>query len=109
MRRALVAAFVIALMACGPKPPPQTPAATARPTPTATPDAPAPLLGHVTRAQLKAYEPWAIFWEQIYKPDPAAVESIKHDAKDVTTLLVMGTWCPDSKREMPRYFATMDA
>jgi thiol-disulfide isomerase/thioredoxin len=26
----------------------------------------------------------------------------------VTVLLVMATWCPDSKRELPRFFAIMD-
>jgi|SRR5262245_43729238 len=120
MRRLVVAALAFALAGCGPKvppaapgAPPPAPAASPTPVPAATrtppPDTPEPLLGHVTRAQLKAYAPWALFWEQKYVPDPAAVASIKHDAGDVTTLLVMGTWCPDSKREMPRYFATMDA
>jgi len=42
-------------------------------------------------------------------PDTESVTSIKRDAKGLSVLLVMGTWCPDSKREMPRYFATMDA
>jgi hypothetical protein len=111
MRRFLPLLFVAALAACGPKGAPATPAsgampAAAAPAPTPTP---APLLGHVTRAQLKAYQPWALFWAQDYKPDAAAVASIKQDAKDITTLLVMGTWCPDSKRELPRYFATTDA
>jgi thiol-disulfide isomerase/thioredoxin len=123
--RAAVFAFVALVAvgsasACGPKSAPATPApaptqspvpaVTTTPTssPAATP-APAPLLGHVTRAQLKAYEPWALFWEQPYVPDPVSVASIKSQAKDLEVLLVMGTWCPDSKREMPRYFATMDA
>jgi thiol-disulfide isomerase/thioredoxin len=26
----------------------------------------------------------------------------------VTVLLIMATWCPDSKRELPRFFAIMD-
>jgi thiol-disulfide isomerase/thioredoxin len=42
-------------------------------------------------------------------PDPAAVAIIKANAKGVTVLMIMATWCPDSKRELPRYFATMDA
>ena len=97
-------AVVVAAMAiaCAPKAAP--PAASSTPAPT-----PAPLLGHVTRAELKAYPPWALFWEQAYVPDAASVATIKTEAKDVTTILVMGTWCPDSKRELPRYFATMDA
>jgi thiol-disulfide isomerase/thioredoxin len=101
--RALALACVLSLAAaCGPKVAPAAPAAAPSPTP-------APLLGHITRAQLKAYEPWALFWEQPYVPDPQAVASIKKDAKGINILLVMGTWCPDSKRELPRYFATADA
>jgi thiol-disulfide isomerase/thioredoxin len=110
--RALVLACVVSLaVGCAPKNAPSAPAAKAgTAAPAATPvAAPAPLLGHVTRAQLKAYAPWALFWEEVYRPDPAAVLSIKQNAKDLYILLVMGTWCPDSKRELPRYFATMDA
>ena len=123
MKRVAVMVLTLALCACGPKTPPAAPAATSppavsapasspTPTPAAarpTPERPAPLLGHVTRAQLKAYAPWSLFWEQPYVPDAESVTSIKRDAKGLSVLLVMGTWCPDSKREMPRYFATMDA
>ncbi len=35
--------------------------------------------------------------------------TIKANAKDVTVLLILGTWCGDSKRDVPRYFAVMDA
>jgi thiol-disulfide isomerase/thioredoxin len=42
-------------------------------------------------------------------PDPAAIAAIKSSARDVTVLLIMATWCPDSRRELPRYFAIMDA
>jgi thiol-disulfide isomerase/thioredoxin len=58
---------------------------------------------------LKTYAPWALLWEQPYVPDPAAVAAIKACPKNYTALLIMGTWCPDSKREVPRFFATMDA
>ena len=116
--RAGAFAFVVALVAvgtasaCGPKSAPATPSApasTPAPVPAVTTPPAAPLLGHVTRAQLKTYEPWALFWEQPYVPDAASVASIKSQVRDLEVLLVMGTWCPDSKREMPRYFATMDA
>jgi hypothetical protein len=88
--------------------PPAAPAPVASPAP-AAPAAPAPLLGYVTTAELKAYAPWALLWEQPYVPDPSAVAAIKACPKDYTILLVMGTWCPDSKREVPRYVATAAA
>ena len=77
--------------------------------PAARPPAPLPLLGHVTRAALHGYEPWTAVWERPYTPDPAAVAAIKTHATGVSVVMVMATWCPDSKRELPRYFATMDA
>lgn len=127
---AVIAAFIF-VAGCGPKAAPASPAPPPKPAPaaspvpappgparspipsatpaTTTPAAPAPLLGHVTHADLRVYGPWALLWEQRYVPDPAAVAAIKAHAKDFTVLLVMGTWCPDSKRELPRYFATMEA
>src|SRR5512140_1339038 len=121
------AALVIAMCsvaACGPKAAPQPAAPVPAPTPPpappptaaptsspapAAPATPAPLLGHVTPAELRAYAPWALLWEQPYVPDSAAVAAIKAIPKNYTILLVMGTWCPDSKREVPRYFATAAA
>jgi len=81
------------------------------PPPTAPrPPAPLPLLGHVSRADLTAYDSWKpLFAAAPYVPDAAAVTTIRSSAQNVTVLLIMATWCPDSKRELPRYFAIMDA
>jgi len=74
------------------------------------PPAPPPLLGHLSRPDLGAYESWkTLFAAAPYVPDVSAVTTIKAGAQDVTVLLIMATWCPDSKRELPRYFAIMDA
>jgi thiol-disulfide isomerase/thioredoxin len=72
------------------------------------PPAPAPLLGHVTREQIRAYESWKPLFVEPYQPDPGALAAIKANASDVTVLLIVATWCPDSKREVPRFFAIMD-
>jgi thiol-disulfide isomerase/thioredoxin len=82
--------------------PTEAPAAPARP------QAPEPLLGHVTRDQVRAYAPWQPLFAEPYVPDSAAAAAIKANAEGVTVLLVMATWCPDSRREMPRFFAIMD-
>ena len=71
--------------------------------------APAPLLGHVTREELRTYEPWKPLFVEPYAPDAAAIAAIKANANGVTVLLIVATWCPDSKREVPRFFAIMDA
>lgn len=72
------------------------------------PPAPAPLLGHVTREQLRAYESWKPLFVEPYVPDAAAITAIRANADGVAVLLVVATWCPDSKREVPRFFAIMD-
>lgn len=36
------------------------------------------------------------------------MDAIKSNSPGVTVLLIMATWCPDSKRELPRFFAIMD-
>jgi len=72
------------------------------------PPAPAPLLGHVTREQIRAYESWKPLFVEPYAPDAAAIAAIRTRAGDVTVLLIVATWCPDSKREVPRFFAIMD-
>jgi len=72
------------------------------------PPAPAPLLGHVTREQVRNYASWQSLFAQPYAPDPGGIATIKANADSVTVLLIMATWCPDSKRELPRFFAIMD-
>jgi len=68
-----------------------------------------PLVGHVTRAQLGDYAPWTPVLAQTYAPDPAAIASIKAAVRDVTVLAIVATWCPDTRRELPRFFTIMDA
>jgi len=93
-----------------PSTPAASPTAAGAPATAPKPPAPPPLLGHVSRADLKAYESWkSLFAAAPYVPDPAAIAAIKSSARDVTVLLIMATWCPDSRRELPRYFAIMDA
>ena len=96
-----------------PSVPAQSPAAAQQPQGTTAPKptAPPPLLGHLTRADLQAYESWeSLFAPQTpYVPGAASIATIKAHARGVTVLLIMATWCPDSKREVPRYFAIMDA
>ncbi|RPJ70852.1 MAG: hypothetical protein EHM24_14255 [Acidobacteria bacterium] len=74
----------------------------------ARPPAPAPLTGHVTRSALENYETWKALRAEDYTPEPAAVQAIAARGRDVDTLAVVATWCPDSKRDVPRYFKILD-
>ncbi len=43
-----------------------------------------------------------------YKPDSATVEFLKENLKGKNILIVMGTWCSDSRREVPRVIKILD-
>jgi thiol-disulfide isomerase/thioredoxin len=85
-------------------------AAAAAPPPPASsrPPSPEPLVGHVTRAALEDYEAWKTLRAQDYTPDAAAVKTIGQRGRDVRVLAIVATWCPDSKREVPRFFKIYD-
>lgn len=88
-------------------------AASGAPTSAAAPAAsgrsvPAPLTGHVSRGALEDYETWKTLRGQDYVPDAEAVKTIADRARDVDVLLILATWCPDSKREVPRFFRIYD-
>ena len=85
---------------------PDAPPAAARPA--APAPAPAPLTGPVTRAALEDYETWKTLRAQDYTPDAAAVKTIAERGQDVRVLAIVATWCPDSKREVPRFFKIYD-
>lgn len=51
---------------------------------------------------------WKALRAQDYTPDPEAVKTIGARGGDVDVLLVLATWCPDSKREVPRFFKIYD-
>lgn len=44
-----------------------------------------------------------------YEPAPEAMETIEGNISEVDEIVVyMGTWCPDSKREVPKFFRILD-
>lgn len=62
----------------------------------------------MTRAAVENFETWLALRAQDYTPDPAAVRTIADRSGDVKVLLILGTWCKDSKREVPRFFKILD-
>ena len=75
------------------------------PTPTATPH---PLTGKVTRTDVQGAVGWETLKGEDYSPDASLVKAIQENTGDVKVLLFLGTWCGDSKREVPRFFKLMD-
>lgn len=43
-----------------------------------------------------------------YNPDSVTVKEIAYNYDDVKTTIVMGTWCSDSREQVPRFFKVMD-
>ena len=44
-----------------------------------------------------------------YALNKEAVQGIKNDSKNLSIKLFMGTWCKDSRREVPRIYRILDA
>lgn len=108
--------LTVLLAACAPavtptpSPPSPTPvtgqapaSAAAAPSPTVV-----PLTGKVSRKALEAHPGWEALRAQDYAPEAAAVEKLRAASANLEVLAFVGTWCPDSKREVPRLLKLMD-
>ncbi len=51
---------------------------------------------------------WFNFEYNNYLPDSIIVEQLKGIEQDYRITLVIGTWCSDSKREIPRFYKILD-
>lgn len=45
---------------------------------------------------------------KFYRPDTNAMAQLKEFDKDYSIVIVMGTWCSDSRREVPRFYKILD-
>ena len=43
-----------------------------------------------------------------YEPDSVVIEQIKSFSDSINIQIFMGTWCSDSRREVPRFFKVID-
>ena len=69
------------------------------------------VLGYFTRDRLETYphDSWMTEGYYDYAPQSVFLNSLLDLRWDnVTVTLVMGTWCPDSRREVPRFLRIMD-
>jgi hypothetical protein len=63
----------------------------------------------VTRAEVESFDDvWKTLRAQDYEPDPSAVATIRQRSADVEVFIVLGTWSPDARRELPRFFKIAD-
>ncbi len=69
------------------------------------------LLGYFNPAQLtrEPYSSWYYKGFDNYQPGTEAINKLLDiNTKDLTIKIVMGTWCPDSRREVPRFMKILD-
>ena len=69
------------------------------------------LLGYFNPSQLKVFphESWYIKGFNAYQPDSEATGRLVNLIDSgLTITIVMGTWCPDSRREVPRFMKILD-
>jgi thiol-disulfide isomerase/thioredoxin len=67
------------------------------------------LIGEIKRSDLEKspYDLWFIPNYKEYNPDGFLCEVILYSQPD-KIVIVLGTWCSDSKREVPRFFRVFD-
>jgi hypothetical protein len=69
------------------------------------------LLGYFNQGQLKREPHSAWFYKGYdeYRVNPDAMKSLEGiDSEGLTIKVVMGTWCSDSRREVPRFMKVLD-
>ena len=69
------------------------------------------LLGYFNRDRMTfpPHSEWYIKGYDGYQPDSGFLNRLRNTAKDDLTIkIVLGTWCPDSRREVPRFMRIID-
>lgn len=69
------------------------------------------LLGDILPARFldPPHSEWYMSGYRDYNPDLAFMKELREtDISDLTITIVLGTWCPDSRREVPRFMKIVD-
>lgn len=68
------------------------------------------LLGHISKSDLlqSPYVTWYVENDRNYQVDRAALSGLDELLAGVEIKIVMGTWCHDSKREVPRFYKILE-
>lgn len=69
------------------------------------------LLGKVNKDRLDStpYNDWFSANYNSYQPIEATTNQIKDELSEYTIIAFLGTWCGDSKREVPRFYKVLEA
>lgn len=69
------------------------------------------LLGKIDKNGLtqNSFAKWFVPNYEKYKTDTETINSIKKELKKYSITAFMGTWCGDSKREVPKFYKVLEA
>ncbi len=77
-----------------------------------TPEKGSPLLlGKINKEVLseKSYSEWFIPNYESYTPNMVDIAGLKENLSEYTITVFFGTWCGDSKKELPRFYKILDS
>lgn len=68
------------------------------------------LIGYCTREAFQdtAFKDWFDEQYNSYQPDYETIDQLEGKLDDVTITIVMGTWCSDSKEQIPAFYKILD-
>lgn len=66
------------------------------------------LVGWLNEEQLMRALPAYVQGKATYEPDAEAVAALQKLTAEIEVLVFLGTWCPDSEREVPRFLKIME-
>ena len=68
------------------------------------------LIGFVNKASFNedSYSKWFDQEKKLYQTDSQTITSLKEKLKGIKIKGFLGTWCGDSRREIPRFFKILD-
>lgn len=69
------------------------------------------MLGKITKDGFTAnsFNSWFTPNYEAYQPDEKLIKKLKRKLKKYTITVFMGTWCGDSKKEVPRFYNVLEA
>ncbi|MBI5662326.1 MAG: thioredoxin family protein [Ignavibacterium album] len=68
------------------------------------------LIGYCTREAFQdtAFKDWFDEQYNSYQPDYETIDQLEGKLDDVTITIVMGTWCSDSREQIPAFYKILD-
>lgn len=68
------------------------------------------LIGACNRVGLQndLFKQWFDAGYENYKPDASTIKELKKLKKDFSATIIIGTWCKDTKEQMPRFYKIAD-